>query len=119
MWRNYANYLVSPRIINFVPEFFKRIAMFIVISIMFAGIAVGYLLKRVPLLHKLGRPITYTIYALLFLLGTSVGANPQIVGNLHTLGVQALLLSVAATLGSVIMAWIVYRFLLHKGGRTI
>lgn len=93
--------------------------MFIVISIMFAGIAVGYLLKRVPLLHKLGRPITYTIYALLFLLGTSVGANPQIVGNLHTLGVQALLLSIAATLGSVIMAWIVYRFLLHKGGRTI
>ena len=76
--------------------------MFIVISIMFAGIAVGYLLKRVPLLHKLGRPITYPIYALLF-----------------TLGVQALLLSVAATLGSVIMAWIVYRFLLHKGGRTI
>ncbi len=118
MWRNYANYLVSPRIINFVPEFFKRIAMFIVISIMFAGIAVGYLLRRVSLLQKLGHSITYTIYALLFLLGTSVGSNPQIIGNLQTLGLQALLFAIAATLGSVLMAWVVYRFFMRRGGRA-
>lgn len=92
--------------------------MFTVISIMFVGVAVGYLLKSIPLLQKLGRPITYTIYALLFLLGASVGTNPQIIENLQTLGLQALLLAAAATAGSVLMGWLVYRLVINKGGRT-
>lgn len=92
--------------------------MFTVISIMFAGVVVGYLLKGIPLLQKLGRPITYTIYALLFLLGASVGTNPQIIENLRTLGLQALLLAAAATAGSVLMGWLVYRLVINKGGRT-
>ena len=49
--------------------------MFTVIGIMFAGIAVGYLLRQVTLLQRIGRPISYTILLLLFLLGTVVGAN--------------------------------------------
>lgn len=86
---------------------------------MFGGVAVGYLLRRVAWLQRLGRPITYTIYALLFLLGTSVGTNPQIIGNLQTLGLQALLIAVATTLGSVLMAWVVYRYFQRKGERRV
>ena len=49
--------------------------MFTVIGIMFGGIAVGYLLRKVELLQKIGKPISYTILLLLFLLGISVGGQ--------------------------------------------
>ena len=43
--------------------------MFTVIGIMFAGIAAGYLLRKIEFLQKIGKPISYTILLLLFLLG--------------------------------------------------
>ena len=79
--------------------------MFTVIGIMFGGIAVGYLLRKVELLQKIGKPISYTILLLLFLLGISVGANKDIVDNLVTLGGQAFLLALAGTVGSVLAGW--------------
>ena len=75
--------------------------MFTVIGIMFAGIAAGYLLRKIELLQKIGKPISYTILLLLFLLGISVG-------NLVTLGGQAFLLALAGTVGSVLAGWGVY-----------
>ena len=45
--------------------------MFTVIGIMFCGIAVGYFFRKVELLQKIGKPISYTILLLLFLLGIS------------------------------------------------
>jgi uncharacterized transporter YbjL len=86
----------------------KGNAMFIVIGIMFGGIAIGYLLRRITLFQKMANPIFYTILLLLFMLGLSVGANKTIMSNLATLGWQALLIAVAGTLGSIIMAKIVY-----------
>ena len=85
--------------------------MFIIISIMCTGIAFGYLLRKKPVLRKLNKPISYTIYLLLFLLGISVGSNREIIDNLPSLGGQALLLAVAGTLGSVLAAWIIYKFI--------
>lgn len=82
--------------------------MFTVIGIMFAGIALGYLLRKVELLQKIGKPISYTILLLLFLLGISVGSNQDIVNNLAHLGGQALLIASAGTAGSVLAAWAVY-----------
>ena len=79
--------------------------MFTVIGIMFCGIAVGYFFRKVELLQKIGKPISYTILLLLFLLGISVGANESIVNNLTTLGGQALLIASAGTLGSVLLGW--------------
>ena len=79
--------------------------MFTVIGIMFAGIAAGYLLRKIELLQKIGKPISYTILLLLFLLGISVGANKDIVDNLATLGGQAFLLALAGTVGSVLAGW--------------
>lgn len=57
-----------------------------------------------------GKPISYTILLLLFLLGISVGANDAIVDNLTTLGGQAFLIALAGTSGSVLAAWGVYHF---------
>ena len=63
--------------------------MFVVISIMFGGIAVGYLLRRVELLQKIGKPISYT-----------------------------LVISASATLGSLIAAWAVYHFFFKERRRS-
>lgn len=82
--------------------------MFTVIGIMFGGIALGYLLRKVEILQKIGKPISYTILLLLFLLGISVGANQEIVNNLAHLGGQAFLIALAGTAGSVLAAWAVY-----------
>lgn len=84
--------------------------MFTVIGIMFGGIAVGYLLRKVEILQQIGKTISYTILLLLFLLGISVGANDAIVNNLATLGVQAFLIALAGTTGSVLAGWAVYHF---------
>ena len=70
--------------------------MFTVIGIMFCGIAVGYFFRKVELLQKIGKPISYTILLLLFLLGISVGANE---------------------LGSVLAAWGVYHFFFKERSR--
>lgn len=78
--------------------------MFIVIGIMFCGIALGYLFRQKSVLQKLGKPISYTIYLLLFFLGISVGGDNEIIKNLPTLGGQGLLLAFAGTLGSVLAA---------------
>ncbi|MDH6356413.1 LysO family transporter [Parabacteroides sp. PF5-9] len=84
--------------------------MFVIIGIMFGGIAIGYLLRKVERLQQTGKLISYAIYLLLFLLGLSVGQNKEIVDNLNTLGLQALLIATAATTGSLLAAWGVYHF---------
>lgn len=83
---------------------------------MFAGIGIGYLFRKVDLLQSIGQPIQYTIYLLLFILGISVGGNPEIINNLGTLGAQAVLISAASTLGSVSMACVVYSYFFKKKG---
>lgn len=88
--------------------------MFIVIGIMFMGIALGYLLRKWELLQNLGGPISYTIFLLLFLLGVSVGANDAIVNNLLKLGGQAFLIAVAGTIGSVLAAAVVYHYVFKE-----
>lgn len=77
--------------------------MFTVISLMLLGIAAGWILRR----RRMGfvRPlVTCLIWLLLFLLGVEVGGNERIIRGLHTLGLEALLVAVAATLGSALAA---------------
>lgn len=83
--------------------------MLVVIGIMIFGIILGYIFKErnLKIVHKL---INYTIFVLLFLLGITVGANPNIMDNLNTIGYDAVLITLAAVTGSVLCAWGVYRF---------
>lgn len=78
--------------------------MFIVITLMLAGILAGWLLRghRIQVIR---RTITPLIWLLLFLLGVEVGGNERIIRSLHTLGLEALMISAGATLGSVWAAW--------------
>ena len=82
--------------------------MFTVIGLMFTGMFIGFALRR----RELGwihRVITFLIWLLLFLLGTEVGGNREIINGLHTLGMEAIVLTVAAVLGSVTAAWALWR----------
>lgn len=87
--------------------------MLIVIGLMGCGILLGYLLRKQHLkfIHQW---ITVAIYALLFLLGISVGSNPRIMDNMATIGLEALIITLGAVAGSVLCAWMVYRFCFNK-----
>ena len=77
--------------------------MFIVILFIFLGIALGYTLRT-----------TWLIWLLLFMLGLEVGSNRELIAALPTLGVEAMVLSVSATLGSCVLAWALWKCM--KGG---
>ena len=66
--------------------------MFIIIGIMLTGMLFGFLLrnKRLSWIHKI---ITLLIWVLLFLLGIDVGGNEAIIKGLHTLGLEALIIT--------------------------
>ena len=83
--------------------------MFTVIGIMFAGIALGYLLRRESL-PWINKAITALIWLLLFLLGIEVGHNEQIIRSLPTLGVEAFAIAFVCVLGSCLAAWGLWRY---------
>lgn len=61
-----------------------------------------------------GRLTTWLIWLLLFMLGLEVGSNRELIAALPTLGVEAMVLSVSATLGSCVLAWALWKSM--KGG---
>lgn len=83
--------------------------MFKIVAVMLSGVVVGYLLRNRDL-RIISRLIVVAIWVLLFLLGIAVGLNDTILNNLDSIGVQAFVLSVGGVSGSVVFAWIVYRF---------
>lgn len=93
--------------------------MFIVILFIFLGILSGVLCRKLSTGARIsltdvatrwqGRIVTWLIWLLLFLLGIEVGSNEMIVRSLPTLGVEALLLSSAATLDCCVLAWMLSR----------
>ena len=83
--------------------------MFKIIAIMFLGIAIGYLARKQRWVKAVGSTTMITIVVLLFVMGGEIGGNEVVMSNLVGLGGEALLIAVAATLGSLIMARIIYK----------
>ena len=77
--------------------------MFTIIGLMLTGMLLGFLLRKQKLsgIHKV---ITVLIWLLLFLLGIDVGGNQKIINGLHTIGLEAIVITLAAVLGSVTAA---------------
>lgn len=88
--------------------------MFTVFTIMVIGIIAGYFLRRIPDTKIIGRLITGFIFLLLFFLGIAVGHNEKIVNNLTAIGLQALIITMGAIAGSVVLAWFVYKKFFEK-----
>ena len=87
--------------------------MFIVLSTMLAGILVGYLLRNKKIRFFQGLIITL-IWLLLFLLGLEIGANEQVVSQFGKLGLEAFIIAAACTLGSVLAAKLLWKFIEKK-----
>lgn len=92
--------------------------MFTVLGIMFLGVGVGYLLRNVRHIGKVGGAISVTIYLLLLSLGLSIGSNDNIVKNLPVFGGQAFVLAISSLAGSVLTGWLIYKYIFKKGGRS-
>lgn len=92
--------------------------MFTIIGLMLTGMLLGYLLRKRDL-KKIHPIITLLIWLLLFILGIEVGSNEEIIRGLHTIGYEAVVLTLGGTLRSVIAAWALWRALYkRKGGRA-
>lgn len=87
--------------------------MFTIVAIMFSGIGVGWLFRRrqFPMLSQV---ITVLIWALLFCLGVEVGMNPQVIGRLGDLGIEAVVLCVGGLAGSIALAWVLWLVVQRK-----
>lgn len=92
--------------------------MFTIIGFMLSGMLLGFLLRKKQL-SKISRVITILIWLLLFLLGIEVGNNEQIIKGIHTLGLEAFILTIGGLLGSVIAAWILWKILYKKKGANL
>lgn len=84
--------------------------MFTVIGLMLAGMLAGYVLRR-KRLAVIQPAITVLIWALLYLLGVEVGGNEAIINSLHTLGMEAAVMTLGGTLGSVTAALLLWKAL--------
>ena len=92
--------------------------MFIIIGLMLTGMLSGYLLRNRSF-YKINQIITLLIWLLLFILGIEVGSNEQIIKGLHTIGYEAIVLTLGGTLGSVIAAWMLWRALYKRKGEQV
>jgi len=77
------------------------------------GIVVGYLLRQKKIVNKTGILLNMVIMLLLLFLGIAVGSNREVVTRFASLGLEALLLTLGGTLGSLIAALWLYRKVLH------
>lgn len=93
--------------------------MFTVIGFMFGGIILGYAIKN-NRLNFISSIITTLIWLLLFILGIEVGSNQQIINGLATLGLEAIVITIAAVMGSCIAAWLLWYALYKRkeGGKA-
>lgn len=84
--------------------------MYIVLLFMFAGIIAGFLFRKRKFRFINGIILTL-IWVLLFLLGMEVGMNDTVVGKFASLGLEAAVIAVAATLGSIVGAKLLWKSL--------
>lgn len=86
-----------------------------IVAIMLSGMAVGFLLRK-RRLRIVPHAVTVLIWALLFLLGVEVGTNPQVVNGITSLGLEALWLSLAGLVGTVLFSWGLWKWVSHRKG---
>ena len=106
---NFCINFVARNVFEKVCKVYKKRIMLKIVGIMLLGVFTGYLLKNYQL-RWVQKWIMLAIWLLLFLLGIAVGTNGEIMNNLDTIGLKGLILALGGVSGSVILAWVVYRF---------
>ena len=85
-----------------------------IILIMAAGIATGWLLRRRSF-KFINTLLIVLVWALLFL-GVEAGENQAVIDGIKNLGMEALLLALAGTAGSIALAWVLWKLIRRKEG---
>lgn len=80
---------------------------------MLLGICIGFLFRKREL-KWIQSLITLLIWVLLFVLGTEVSCSRQIMKGLHTLGLEAIVLCMGGTIGSILLAWLLWHLIGRK-----
>lgn len=62
----------------------------------------GYFMRKTKIIKYTGISLSIVIMLLFFFLGISVGINEQILQNFTSIGVEAFLLTIGGTLGSLL-----------------
>lgn len=88
--------------------------MLLLLSVMFFGILLGYLLRKRKIEKTVDILTTIAIYGLLFFIGISVGANETIINNFDKIGLNALILTIAAVVGTIFVSFFVYKWFFFK-----
>jgi len=89
--------------------------MWIIIILLLAGTFAGLVLSRFRGFNKVTDKSTlYIIYALLFFMGLSVGTRPEVMKNLSSIGLDALLIALFAIAGSILCSFFLYHFIFRK-----
>lgn len=92
--------------------------MITVLVLMILGIGIGWILHNKEKILKVSNELTnWAIYLLLFLLGLSVGTNEKILKNFHEIGLQAIIITIFAVMGSVLVSWLVYNLFFKRDER--
>lgn len=85
---------------------------------MAAGIGAGYLLRR-RLLRHLGKIVSVLIWVLLFLLGVEVGGDERIVRGIASLGLEAVMVTLAGVAGCGLLSLLLWKLVKgRKGGES-
>ncbi len=84
-----------------------------ILGILLSGVLLGYLLRGRISQKWVANSTSILIYILLLVLGIAVGSNEIIVRNLATIGVKGAVIALASTLGSLIIAKLLF-YLLNK-----
>lgn len=84
-----------------------------------AGVAVGTLGGEFPVKRKkyLSIAMLALVFLLILLMGIKTGSNTEVISNLGTYGLQALVITVAAIVGSIIFALLFERLVFRDGVR--
>ncbi|GAB4315838.1 MAG: hypothetical protein Kow0059_08100 [Candidatus Sumerlaeia bacterium] len=85
--------------------------VFVVLGV---GFAAGLALRGRPrALRAADHLLTASICFFLFVLGLMAGANRELLGNVHRLGLQSFLIALAGVTGSVLAAAVLAKFILR------
>ena len=92
--------------------------MITVLLLMTSGIIIGWFLHKKKKILKISSELTnWAIYILLFLLGLSVGTNEKILNNFDQIGFLAILITVFAVAGSILVSWLCFTIFFKKDER--
>lgn len=89
--------------------------MVIGIALLVLGIFLGYWLRNHLKLVRISSKLTDgAIFLLLFFLGVTVGMNEKIISNFQNIGLQSFVITLFATIGSILVTFVFYKLFFSK-----